>query len=96
MRSPAGSSTSGWTTSGCDRSDGWLDPGTSALLVLVRDEVGPSVLRELGRFEGTVLYCTFPDAVRAELERVLETHARASRRCRRSGPPVDPDAEPGI
>ena len=51
---------------------GWLDPGTSALLVLVRDPVGPSVLRELGRYEGTVLYCTFPDAVRAELQRVLD------------------------
>src|SRR6478735_5780878 len=41
---------------------GWLDPGTSALLMLVATDVGPAVLRELGRFEGTVLYCTFPAA----------------------------------
>jgi len=29
------------------------------------------VVRELSRFEGQVLYCTFPDAVRHELERAL-------------------------
>jgi uncharacterized membrane protein len=51
----------------------WLDPGTSALLILVADEVHPVVLRELERFEGTVLYCTFPEAVRHELERALAT-----------------------
>lgn len=49
----------------------WLDPGTSALLLLVSAEVRPSVVKELSRYEGTVLYCTFPDAVRAELERAL-------------------------
>ncbi|HEX2576952.1 MAG TPA: DUF1269 domain-containing protein [Aquihabitans sp.] len=49
----------------------WIDPGTSALLVLVSDDVRPVVLRELSRFEGRVLYCTFPDAVRQELERAL-------------------------
>ncbi len=49
----------------------WLDPGTSALLVLVAHDVGPSVLKELSRFEGHVLYCTFPDSVRRELERAL-------------------------
>ncbi|WP_426574351.1 DUF1269 domain-containing protein [Aquihabitans sp. McL0605] len=49
----------------------WLDPGTSALLVLVAAEVRPAVVAELGRYEGTVLYCTFPDAVRQELERAL-------------------------
>lgn len=49
----------------------WLDPGTSALLVLVAAGVRPAVLRELGRYEGDVLYCTFPDAVRHELERAL-------------------------
>jgi len=74
---------------------GWLDPGTSALLVLVHDEVGSAVLGELGRFEGTVLYCTFPDAVRAELQRVLETDASSSVPLP-PPPPVDPDAEPGI
>ncbi len=51
----------------------WIDPGTSALLVLVSDDVRPVVLRELSRFEGRVLYCTFPDAVRRELERALGT-----------------------
>jgi len=49
----------------------WIDPGSSALLVLVSHDVRPVVLRELGRFEGQVLYCTFPDAVRRELEQVL-------------------------
>jgi uncharacterized membrane protein len=49
----------------------WLDPGTSALLLLVEADVRPAVLKELGRYEGHVLYCTFPDAVRAELERAL-------------------------
>ncbi len=49
----------------------WLDPGTSALLILVAADVRPAVLRELGRYEGEVLYCTFPGAVRDELERAL-------------------------
>ena len=49
----------------------WLDPGTSALLLLVSADVRPTVLRELERYEGEVLYCTFPDAVREELERAL-------------------------
>lgn len=50
---------------------GWIEPGTSALLLLVSEGVRPVVLRELSRFEGRVLYCTFPDAVRHELERAL-------------------------
>jgi uncharacterized membrane protein len=58
----------------------WLDPGTSALLILVSDGVRPIVVKELGRFEGQVLYCTFPEAVRRELERALAT-----------GRPVDAD-----
>lgn len=49
----------------------WIDPGTSALLVLVSEGVRPVVLKELSRFEGNVLYCTFPDAVRQELVRAL-------------------------
>ncbi len=49
----------------------WLDPGTSALLLLVAADVRPVVVQELGRFEGQVIYCTFPDAVRRELERAL-------------------------
>lgn len=53
----------------------WLDPGTSALLVLVAADVRPAVLTELSRYEGDVLYCTFPDAVREELERALSDEA---------------------
>jgi uncharacterized membrane protein len=53
----------------------WLDPGTSALLILVAADVRPAVLRELGRYEGEVLYCTFPGAVRQELERALSDEA---------------------
>lgn len=53
----------------------WLDPGSSALLILVAADVRPAVLAELGRYEGDVLYCTFPDAVRAELERALADKA---------------------
>ncbi len=49
----------------------WLDPGTSALLILVAADVRPAVIKELARYEGDVLYCTFPDAVRQELERAL-------------------------
>ena len=53
----------------------WLDPGTSALLILVAADVRPAVLAELGRYEGRVLYCTFPEAVRHELERALSDQA---------------------
>lgn len=49
----------------------WLDPGTSALLLLVSADVRPAVVAELSRYEGRVLYCTFPDSVREELERAL-------------------------
>lgn len=47
----------------------WLDPGTSALLLLVSGGATPTLLAELKRYEGTVIYCTFPGEVRAELER---------------------------
>jgi len=63
----------------------WLDPSTSALLLLVADDVRPSVVTELRRFEGQVLYCTFPDAVRHELERALATNPL---------PPVDSPPAP--
>lgn len=63
----------------------WLDPATSALLLLVADDVRPSVVTELRRFEGQVLYCTFPDAVRHELERALATNPM---------PPVDLTSSP--
>lgn len=56
----------------------WIDPGSSALLVLVSHDVHPVVLRELSRFEGRVLYCTFPEAVRRELEAALG-HAAGAR-----------------
>ena len=51
----------------------WLDPGTSALLLLVEDGVGPEVMAELERFEGTgqVAYTTLPEGVRAEIEAAL-------------------------
>ena len=49
----------------------WLDPGTSALVMLVSADVSPAVLKELGRYEGEVLYCTFPDAVQDELVAAL-------------------------
>ena len=39
---------------------------TSALLLLVSEGVRPTVIEELSRYEGRVLYCTFPDAVREE------------------------------
>lgn len=64
----------------------WLDPGTSALLLLVTDGLSPTVVQELGRFEGRVLYCTFPEAVRRELVRVLDDAQGAA---------ADPDGAPG-
>jgi uncharacterized membrane protein len=51
----------------------WIDPGTSALLLLINDPVvREDALRELGRFEGTVVSTTFPDDVRRALEHALE------------------------
>ena len=64
----------------------WLDPGTSALLLLVTDGLSPTVVQELGRFEGRVLYCTFPEAVRRELVRVLDDAQGAA---------ADPAGSPG-
>ncbi len=55
----------------------WIDPGTSALLLLVSEGVRPVVLEELSRFEGKVLYCTFPDAVRKELDLALSRRSRS-------------------
>lgn len=51
----------------------WIDPGTSALLLLVDDGVDPEVVEEIGRFEGTgeVVYSTLPSALRAEIESAL-------------------------
>jgi uncharacterized membrane protein len=50
----------------------WLDPGTSALLLLVNDPgLRADVLRELGRFDATVVATTFPDYVRQAIEESL-------------------------
>jgi uncharacterized membrane protein len=50
----------------------WIDPGTSALLLLVNDPVlREGALHELGRFEGTVVSTTFPDDVRRAVEEAL-------------------------
>jgi uncharacterized membrane protein len=51
----------------------WIDPGTSALLLLVDEGFDPEVLTELRRFEGTgeVAYSTLPAEARAEIEAAL-------------------------
>lgn len=51
----------------------WIDPGTSALLLLVDDGLDPVVLDELRRFEGTgeVAYSTLPAGVRDAVEQAL-------------------------
>lgn len=51
----------------------WIDPGTSALLLLVDDGFDPAVIDELRRFEGTgeVAYSTLPSDTRAEIEAAL-------------------------
>ena len=58
----------GWVKQMAD----WIDPGTSALLLLVNDPVlRDDAVRELGRFEGTVITTTFPDDVRTTIEQAL-------------------------
>jgi len=51
----------------------WLDPGTSALLLLVDDGFDPVVVEELSRFEGTgqIAYTTLPEATKAVIEGAL-------------------------
>lgn len=51
----------------------WIDPGTSALLLLVEAGFDPSVLEELRRFEGIgrVAGTTLPEGARAEIEAAL-------------------------
>ena len=52
----------------------WIDPGTSALLLLVNDEtLRAEVLRELGRYEGTVISTDFPAAVRDAIQEALDS-----------------------
>ena len=51
----------------------WIDPGTSALLLLVDAGLDPAVLEELKRFEGIgrVAGTTLPDGIKAEVEAAL-------------------------
>jgi uncharacterized membrane protein len=51
----------------------WIDPGTSALLLLVDAGLDPAVLAELKRFEGIgrVAGTTLPPGVKADIEAAL-------------------------
>jgi uncharacterized membrane protein len=51
----------------------WIDPGTSALLLLVDAGFDPAVIEELKRFEGIgrVAGTTLPDGAKAEIEAAL-------------------------
>ena len=48
-----------------------LTPGTSALFLLINSVNREVALKELGRFEGTVLYTDVPDDFRAEIQAAL-------------------------
>jgi len=52
----------------------WIDPGTSAILLLVDDDFDRAVIDELQRFEGTgrVAYSTLPANARDEIEAALD------------------------
>jgi len=51
----------------------WIDPGTSALLLLVDSGFDPDVVEEMGRFEGIgrVAVTTLPTGARSEIEAAL-------------------------
>jgi uncharacterized membrane protein len=51
----------------------WIDPDSSALLLLVDSGFSPDVIEELRRFEGTgeVAYTTLPDGTKADIEAAL-------------------------
>ena len=51
----------------------WLDPDSSALLLLVESGFDPEVIEELKRFEGTgeVAYTTLPEGTKAAIEGAL-------------------------
>jgi uncharacterized membrane protein len=53
----------------------WIDPDTSALLLLVQEVRLEEVLEELRRFEGRVVTTTLPDEVRDRLEEALRDEA---------------------
>jgi uncharacterized membrane protein len=57
----------------------WIDPGTSALLLLVDDGFDPVVIEELRRYEGAgeVAYSTLPPETRSEIEAALSGADRA-------------------
>lgn len=54
----------------------WIDPGSSALLLLVSEAKLEVVLAELRRFEGKLVTTTLPDDVRDRLEDALRDHLR--------------------
>ena len=51
----------------------WIDPDSSALLLLVESGFDPAVVDELKRFEGTgeVAYTTLPEGTKADIEAAL-------------------------
>jgi uncharacterized membrane protein len=51
----------------------WIDPDSSALLLLVESDFSPDVIGELERFEGTgeVAYTTLPEGTKADIEAAL-------------------------
>jgi uncharacterized membrane protein len=51
----------------------WIDPDSSALLLLVESDFSPEVIEELERFEGTgeVAYTTLPEGTKDEIEAAL-------------------------
>lgn len=51
----------------------WIDPGTSALLLLVDAGLDPAVIEGFGRFEGIgrVAVTTLPEGIKAEVEGAL-------------------------
>ncbi len=55
----------------------WIDPGTSALLLLVDSGLDPAVIEELKRFEGIgrVAGTTLPEGTKAEVEAALGNQA---------------------
>jgi uncharacterized membrane protein len=57
----------------------WIDPDSSALLLLVDDGFDPEVITELRRFEGTgeVAYSTLPENTKGEIEGALKGTDRA-------------------
>jgi uncharacterized membrane protein len=51
----------------------WIDPDSSALLLLVESGFSPEVIEELRRFEGTgeVAFTTLPEGTKADIEEAL-------------------------